>query len=478
MDVISGNELKSAHKNQNAGQSPPRQGPSTRIPREDFKYLCQLVFTSTSIEQGNCTVNRMTRGDLVAAIGEIVNAKLVDMEDDVLNATKFYGRIEAELARDCSLTTADTRELLRATWLTYQNQNKHYEYWERQLVDLGFGQYASNHEERLKHGNVVLYDGMAKRIIQCDEMGFSLDGSKNGVGGRESATPTNPNLPEAGKPTNKSSQKSSWMFGMNFDDEPLPPMVVLPSAAEIPKFKVHFVTEMPQVEGVFGFPGARFFAPVFAASENASFDNKLFLQWINEILVPLFPDAEDKAGYRVLLKSDSGPGRFSVEFRSVARSHGVYFFPGPPNGTELGQEMDQLYSLLKTLMEKNRKLIFEARFRLHGKRAKTDVWDLPRILFGGEIHFEDGTSIVLPDCFKKGLSREKCERARKKCGYLPATREALKSPKLRHEVFYGEDGGVDVEADPYGEMLQELERQNHTAVDWLIEKGYTSWRLI
>jgi len=55
----------------------------------------------------------MTRGDLVTAIGEIVNAKLVDMEDDVLNATKFYERIEAELARDCSLTTADTRELLR-----------------------------------------------------------------------------------------------------------------------------------------------------------------------------------------------------------------------------------------------------------------------------------------------------------------------------------------------------------------------------
>jgi hypothetical protein len=97
------------------------------------------------------------------------------------------------------------------------------------------------------------------------------------------------------------------MFSMNFDDEPLLSRVVLPSAAEIPKFKVHFITEMPQVEGVFGFPGTRFFAPVFAASENASFDNKLFLQWFNEILLPLFPDAEDKAGYRVLIKSDSGP---------------------------------------------------------------------------------------------------------------------------------------------------------------------------
>jgi hypothetical protein len=55
----------------------------------------------------------------------------------------------------------------------YQNQNKHYECREQQLVDLGFGHYASNNEEHLKYGNVVFYDSMAKRIIQCNEMGFS-----------------------------------------------------------------------------------------------------------------------------------------------------------------------------------------------------------------------------------------------------------------------------------------------------------------
>jgi hypothetical protein len=75
----------------------------------------------------------------------------------------------------------------------------------------------------------------------------------------------------------------------------------------------------------------------------------------------------------VLIKADSGPGRFAVEFRSVARSHGVYFFP------EL--------------------------------------------------------------------------------------------PKLWHEIFYCKDDGVDVETYPCGEILQELERQNHAMVDWLIEKA-------
>ena len=55
--------------------------------------------------------------------------------------------IEAELARDCLLTTTDKQELLRSTWLTYENQNKHCECWEQQLVDLGFGHYASNNKE-------------------------------------------------------------------------------------------------------------------------------------------------------------------------------------------------------------------------------------------------------------------------------------------------------------------------------------------
>ena len=84
-------------------------------------------------------------------------------------------------------------------------------------------------------------------------------------------------MSEAGKPVNKSSQKTSWMLGMNYADEPLPPMVVLPSSAESPKYRKHFIANMQQVSGQFGYCGVRTFSSVVLASENPSVSNKILL---------------------------------------------------------------------------------------------------------------------------------------------------------------------------------------------------------
>jgi hypothetical protein len=131
------------------------------------------------------------------------------------------------------LTAADPRELLRAMWLTYENQNLNHIRWEQTLVDLGFGWLAASDIQRKEHGNIVLYPGQAQRIVQVDEMGFSSDGSKNGMGGRPGALLSNSNVPETGTPVNKSSGKTSWLFGMNFADEALPPMAVFASCSTL-----------------------------------------------------------------------------------------------------------------------------------------------------------------------------------------------------------------------------------------------------
>ena len=63
-------------------------------------------------------------------------------------------------------------------------------------------------------------------------MGFSFDGSKNGKGGRPAAEAINPALPDPKQPRNKSSQKVTCAFGMNYDNEEIPPMFVVTSCAE------------------------------------------------------------------------------------------------------------------------------------------------------------------------------------------------------------------------------------------------------
>jgi len=130
---------------------------------------------------------------------------------------------------------------MRAAWLTWTNQNKNYEQWEYWCVALGFGQKSTNEEERTAHGNVVFYEGQRRRIIQFNEMGFHLDGKKNGKGGRPAAVPTNPNIPESGEPTNHSSQKVTCLCGMNYAGEAIPPVIVVSTKADKPRLRSRFI---------------------------------------------------------------------------------------------------------------------------------------------------------------------------------------------------------------------------------------------
>lgn len=68
----------------------------------------------------------------------------------------------------------------------------------------------------------------------------------------------------------------------------------------------------------------------------------------------LWPDLADCDGKRVFLKLDTGPGRESDDFVFLARAFGVDIFPGLPNGTEVGQEMDQMFSAFKKDLYNNR----------------------------------------------------------------------------------------------------------------------------
>ena len=70
-------------------------------------------------------------------------------------------------------------------------------------------------------------------------------------------------------------------------------------------------------------------------------------------------------------------------------------FPGVPNGTEVGQEMDQLYSYCKTLNYKNRDLILRERRRVEGDSATVTMVEIGLIMFGGRAVFLMGAVFFL-----------------------------------------------------------------------------------
>jgi hypothetical protein len=54
-------------------------------------------------------------------------------------------------------------------------------------------------------------------------------------------------------------------------------------------------------------------------NEKDGMNNQEFDKYINNSIVPLYPDLEDTPGKRVLLKVDSGPGRNGRDLLNKAR---------------------------------------------------------------------------------------------------------------------------------------------------------------
>ena len=184
---------------------------------------------------------------------------------------------------------------------------------------------------------------------------------------------------EAGTPQHKTSQRVSTIYGMNFAFEALPPFHVIQSTAENPRIEERFNNEMHHVIGNFGFNeidgNIRSFPNGVSWSEDGSVTDAIFIYYIEKFLCPLYKDAKDEEGFRVGMKADSGPGRLNTRFWEIACSYGFYFFPGLPNGTELGQEMDQLFAFLKSIIEENRKELYKILFRQCEGRVPEDNED-------------------------------------------------------------------------------------------------------
>ena len=210
-----------------------------------------------------------------------------------------------------------------------------------------------------------------------------------------------------------------------------------------------------------------------AYSENGSVNKEIFFKWYQEVICVLYPDIENAPGKRVLIKSDGGPGRTHQDYLAQSNLDGLVHYPGLPNGTFF-QELDQIFAYLKTIMEENRKRIWDIKFEIDGHKAKVSIGDFAKILFGGKYTFTTGVSIDLRNAFAEGLSKDHLDRAARKCGYAPATRVALESKKLRHEIVTNLDGDLDQDLNDMSmtDALLQLEKMNHECIIDLEAKGY------
>ena len=205
-------------------------------------------------------------------------------------------------------------------------------------------------------------------------------------------------------------------------------------------------------------------------------------------------------GKRVLLKTDSGPGRSNSSVISTARSFGLLIFPGVPNTSEGTQEMDQLFALFKALMEMNRRKLYRARYELDRNTRGVTLKDIGYLICGGTVYLQDGSTVELENSFTKAFTSDHLKSAREKCGYCPCSREALHNQRCRLDVdqesqgsmsdnFHQDTDNVALLAylkeeeekllrnepgeDSYKRLLREIQKLNNDSVITLNQNGFS-----
>ena len=144
-----------------------------------------------------------------------------------------------------------------------------------------------------------------------------------------------------------------------------------------------------------------------------------------------------------------------MDMLAYMRALGVYCYPGVPNTTQVTQETNHNYGTFKSTFSQNLVTLSQERFDLDNTLM---INDLPLLVFEGKYH--GITDVACRDAFTEGFSINENLNLWKKCGAVPLTRLCLLSDMVRHEEVVEPDGTVDVDTDPEGKMLADLEFQN------------------
>ncbi len=89
-------------------------------------------------------------------------------------------------------------------------------------------------------------------------------------------------------------------------------------------------------------------------NEKGGMNNEEFERYIDNSIVPLFPDLKDMPGNCILLKVDSGRGWNWWDLLNKCWLRGVYIYPGLPNSISMQQEMDiNFYGPFKGVVQRN-----------------------------------------------------------------------------------------------------------------------------
>ena len=167
---------------------------------------------------------------------------------------------------------------------------------------------------------------------------------------------TDKSLPKSVKATNKSGYSATFIGASTVAGDPLPPYFQLKSTATTDdgnRINAHFNNEVPHVRGQWGFGMVVERGCTANCNLKARMHSVEFSKYLQQAIMPLYPDSQYITGKRVLIIVDSGLGRYDRDMLVVLRARGFYIVAGVPNTTHVTQPTDRNYGPFKTIFREN-----------------------------------------------------------------------------------------------------------------------------
>ena len=434
-------------------RSPAKKGPPPKIP----DILLEIVAAHAQVSL--CSDGEMRGREIKRLMGAAVQGTEFDGAFKIESAfRKLLREFPAQLQPANKMSVDDAR----AQWTTFDNLQQWFVDAKKDLIETGLVI-----DEEVRDANGVLVseldfrsDEVRRRIINMDETHHDLSITGDRAGPR-AVMYHNPSLQRGCKRGVKSSRHVTGVYATNAAGESMPPMYIFDSGAKFEdnfQVRLQWLDGLPVTTGRYGCPERIECGSFYSVRSHGSMDDSLLNDYINQVILPLYPNISKTAAFDptgkllhgpVILKLDSGPGRIVASYDSILRREalaemGLIIMAGLPNATSVQQEMDVLYGAFKSATYARGEEVLMEKMRKRGATARNTDARVAAAAAGSilSLGFEDLAVIVNGRTdddiskrpFDKCFTEEKILQAWCKVGFVPFTRNCLSSNKVRHEL--------------------------------------------
>ena len=432
-----------------AGTSPKKRGPEPKIP---------MVLLEVSA--AHCQVCQAGDGELKSKdVKRLIGASIVGTEyEGAFKVESVWRKLRTTFPEKLQAAKKISVEDARAQWTTFDNLNQWFDDAKKDLLRTGLVDDIEVWDEEGNMVSEVLFKADTKRrIINMDEThhNLSITGDR---GGSRSVTYHDPTIQRGATRGVKAGRHVTGAYATNADGEALPPFYIFDSGAKSDSnFRVNteWLVGLPSIRGRFGCPTMVESESFYAVRLRGSMDEELLNQYIETVIVPLYPNMHKTAVFDantgklnqgpVILKLDAGPGRIVSSEAVLAKrealfERGLIIMMGLPNATSVQQEMDALYSPFKSATYARGEKVVQQKLkerglaRRNGQQLKggavlnLDFKDLPIVVNGNE------TDDIKDKPFDLHFTKEKKLWSWSKVGFVPFTRSCMKNRRVRKEL--------------------------------------------